>query len=96
MNQKRLRRLYREEKLQVRKRGGRKRALAVLASLDPEFAELYEGTGGESIPPKCQNTVPPEPQFNSLLTLFSTAHCSSFCVGHAMARCPQPGDRKKP
>lgn len=35
---------------------------AVLASLDPEFAELYEGTGRESIPPKCQNTVPPEPQ----------------------------------
>jgi len=28
MNQKKLRRLYREEKLQVRKRGGRKRALA--------------------------------------------------------------------
>lgn len=27
MNQKKLRRLYREEKLQVRKRGGRKRAL---------------------------------------------------------------------
>jgi putative transposase len=27
MNQKKLRRLYREEKLQVRRRGGRKRAL---------------------------------------------------------------------
>ena len=33
MNQKRFRRLYREEKLQVRKRGGRKRALGVRAPL---------------------------------------------------------------
>jgi putative transposase len=31
MNQKRFRRLYREEKLQVRKRGGRKRALGMRA-----------------------------------------------------------------
>jgi putative transposase len=33
MNQKRFRRLYREEKLQVRRRGGRKRALGVRAPL---------------------------------------------------------------
>ena len=33
MNQKRFRRLYREEKLQVRKRGGRKRALGVRAPI---------------------------------------------------------------
>jgi len=33
MNQKRFRRLYREEGLQVRKRGGRKRALGMRASL---------------------------------------------------------------
>ena len=33
MNHKRFRRLYREEKLQVRKRGGRKRALGVRAPL---------------------------------------------------------------
>ena len=34
MNQKRFRRLYREEKLQVRRRGGRKRALGVRAPLE--------------------------------------------------------------
>ena len=34
MNQKRFRRLYREEKLQVRKRGGRKRALGVRAPIE--------------------------------------------------------------
>jgi putative transposase len=34
MNQKRFRRLYREEKLQVRRRGGRKRALGMRAPLD--------------------------------------------------------------
>ena len=33
MNQKKLRRLYREEKLQVRRRGGRKRALGTRAPL---------------------------------------------------------------
>src|SRR6185503_10664622 len=33
MNQKRFRRLYREEKLQVRKRGGRKRALGMRAPI---------------------------------------------------------------
>ena len=33
MNQKKLRRLYREEKLQVRKRGGRKRALGTRAPM---------------------------------------------------------------
>ena len=33
MNQKRFRRLYREEKLQVRKRGGRKRALGLRAPI---------------------------------------------------------------
>ena len=33
MNHKRFRRLYREEKLQVRRRGGRKRALGVRAPL---------------------------------------------------------------
>lgn len=34
MNQKRFRRLYREEKLQVHKRGGRKRALGVRAPIE--------------------------------------------------------------
>ncbi len=34
MNQKRFRRLYREEKLQVRRRGGRKRALGARAPLE--------------------------------------------------------------
>lgn len=34
MNQKRFRRIYREEGLQVRKRGGRKRALGIRAPLD--------------------------------------------------------------
>jgi len=36
MNQKKLRRLYREEKLQVRRRGGRKRALGILGRLPHE------------------------------------------------------------
>ena len=35
MNQKRFRRLYREERLQVRKRSGRKRALGLRAPLAP-------------------------------------------------------------
>jgi putative transposase len=34
MNQKRFRRLYAQEKLQVRKRGGRKRALGMRAPID--------------------------------------------------------------
>ena len=34
MNQKRFRRLYREEKQQVRRRGGRKRALGVRAPIE--------------------------------------------------------------
>ena len=36
MNQKKLRRLYREERLQVRRRGGRKRALGSRAPARPE------------------------------------------------------------
>jgi hypothetical protein len=44
MNQKKLRRLYREEGLQVRKRGGRKRALSQVKTGWPDAPESPAGS----------------------------------------------------
>ena len=41
VNHKKLRRLYREERLQVRKRGGRKRALGTRAPMTIPQGDLY-------------------------------------------------------